>query len=251
MKIGRRLAIKILNASKFALSFASGSDVTLDPALVTEPIDRAMLAGLADVIDSATKELERYDHTRALEVTETFFWAFCDDYLELVKDRAYADGATEVGADAVSARVALLLALDSLLRLFAPVLPFATEEVWSWWHDESIHTAPWPTSAALRDAAGDARLSGLTNPGHALAVLRKLKSEAKASMKTPILAAELQILETAVAEVTAALGDIKAAGRVTGEITFVPVAQSDDDSHGGLTVLSHELGEAPAKTPRK
>lgn len=250
MKIGRRLAIKVLNASKFALSFAQGSDITLDPALVTEPIDRAMLAGLADVIDTATKEFERYDHTRALEATETFFWAFCDDYLELVKDRAYADGATEVGADAVSARVALLLALDSLLRLFAPVLPFATEEVWSWWHEESIHNAPWPTSAALREGAQGAQLSGLTDAGHALAVLRKLKSEAKVSMKTPILAAEVQLLESSVAAVTDALSDIKAAGRVTGEITLVPVTSTEDDSHGGLTVLSHELGEPPVKAPR-
>ena len=250
MKIGRRLAIKILNASKFALSFSEGGDIVLDGSLVTEPIDRAMLAGLADVVDSATAGLDRYDHTRALEDAETFFWTFCDDYLELVKDRAYADGAAEVGSEAVSARVALALALDTLLRLFAPVLPFATEEVWSWWHKESIHTAPWPTSGELRAASAGATLAGLTNPGHALAVLRKLKSEAKASMKTPILAAELEVPAAAQTQIAEALTDIRAAGRVTGEIVLVSKDNVEVDTHGGISVLTFELGEAPAKTPR-
>src|SRR5690606_15071355 len=122
MKIGRRLAIKVLNASKFALAFAGDKELVLDPALVTEPIDRAMLAGLAGVVDRATAALEAYDHTRALEVSETFFWTFCDDYLELVKDRAYGGGADDVAAETTSARVSLALALDTLLRLFAPVL---------------------------------------------------------------------------------------------------------------------------------
>src|SRR5450830_208983 len=214
MKIGRRLAIKVLNASKFALSFAGGVPIPLDPAAVTVPVDRAMLAALADVVDRATAALADYDHTRALEVTETFFWTFCDDYLELVKDRAYGGNDAVVSAETGSARAALGLALDTLLRLFAPVLPFATEEVWSWWHDGSVHRAPWPTSERLRVAAGDADPSVLVVAGTALAALRKVKSEAKVSMRTEIARVELLVPEAALAGVRVAEPDIRAAGRV-------------------------------------
>ena len=214
MKIGRRLAIKVLNASKFALGF--GTVEAADPALVTEPLDRAMLAGLADVVDAATAALEAYDHTKALEVTETFFWTFCDDYLELVKDRAYGAGAAE-GAEpseaTLSARASLALALDTLLRLLAPVIPFATEEVWSWWKEGSVHRAPWPTAAPLRAAAGDADPTTLLAAGRALAALRKVKSEAKVSMRIRIVAGELVVPGAHLALVAAALGDVLAAGR--------------------------------------
>jgi len=229
MKIGRRLAIKVLNASKFALSFGH---VELDPALVTVPLDRAMLAGLADVVDRATAALEAHDHTRALELTETFFWTFCDDYLELVKDRAYGEGA---GAD--SARAALGIALDTLLRLFAPVIPFATEEVWSWWREGSVHRAPWPVAEPLRAAAGDTDAGIVGAAGAALAALRKVKSEAKVSMKTEIVRATLEVPAALVANVELALDDVRAAGRATG---FLEIASVPTDA---VVARDAELGE--------
>jgi valyl-tRNA synthetase len=256
MKIGRRLAIKVLNASKFVLSFGggAGSQISLDPSLVTVELDRAMLAGLAAVVDTATEALEAYDHTRALEVTETFFWTFCDDYLELVKDRAYGAGqdAADVSAQTVSARTALAIALDVMLRLLAPVLPFATEEVWSWWREGSVHRAPWPTSDALREAAGDADPAQLAAAGNALAALRKVKSEAKVSMRTPILGATLAVPAAALPGVASAIDDVKGAGRVEGELELVEAAagQGDPDVQGGIVTVSSELGEPPAKTPR-
>jgi valyl-tRNA synthetase len=241
MKIGRRLAIKVLNASKFALSFAGDGQVPLDPALVTETLDRAMLAGLADVVDRATAALEAYDHTRALEVTETFFWTFCDNYLELVKDRAYgaetAEGAAPSAAT-VSARTSLGLALDTMLRLFAPVLPFATEEVWSWWREGSIHRAAWPTADALRPAAADADPSVLTAAGTALAALRKVKSEAKVSQRTVITRAELAVPTGTLAGAQAAFEDLRAAGRVL-ELSLVA-----DDTLEAPLVRIVELAEA-------
>lgn len=250
MKIGRRLAIKVLNASKFALSFG-GSEITLDPSLVTEAIDRSMLASLLEVVARATEALEEYDHTRALEVTETFFWTFCDDYLELVKDRAYGAGAgpDDVTPETQSARVALALALDTLLRLFAPFIPFATEEVWSWWRKGSVHRAPWPTTAELLPATSGGVPVVLVGAGHALAALRKVKSEAKVSMRTPILAVTLAVPAEFVASVRAAESDIKGAGRVTGTFDVVEATEGQGDPavQGGIVVVHSELGEPEAR----
>ncbi len=207
MKVGRRLAIKVLNASKFALGFG---DVSGDlRAAVTNPLDLSMLAALGDVVDKATHGFEAWDYTRSLEVTETFFWTFCDDYLELVKDRAYG-GQGE--AEAASARAALRLALDTLLRLLAPFIPYATEEVWSWFGEGSLHRQSWPTRDAL-PAGGDAAV--LATVGEALASVRKVKSEAKLGMRAEIRTMTLVGLPEELERVRAAEADLRASGRVT------------------------------------
>ncbi|MDO5727778.1 MAG: class I tRNA ligase family protein, partial [Bowdeniella nasicola] len=240
IKIGRRLAIKLLNASKFALTMGQG-DIVVDPSAITEALDQAMLAALADVIDTATTAFEHYDYTRALEVTETFFWAFCDDYLELVKDRAYGRGNDTA---ALSARTALVIALDALLRLFAPVLPYATEEVWHWWREGSVHKAAWPQSDRVRAAAGDGNAEMLEIAGEVLAQLRKTKSEAKVSQRTTIAHATVQVPHATASLVEAALNDIRAAGRMRGELT---ITETDVDH---ASVSDHELDEPPAKAGR-
>ncbi|MCU7730411.1 valine--tRNA ligase [Actinoplanes sp. KI2] len=179
MKVGRRLALKILNASKFVLGLDPKPD--LSPADVTEPIDCAMLAQLSDVIVEATTHFEAYNYHRALSVTEGFFWGFCDDYLELVKQRAYGDG-TEAG----SARAALALAQSVLLRLLAPFLPFVAEEVWSWWRPGSVHRAPWPTPEELGDAPASGNPAALGAVGAVLVDVRKTKSENRRSQRSEV-----------------------------------------------------------------
>ena len=185
MKIGRRLGIKLLNASRFALGLGSqdGLAEIHDQSVITEPLDRAMLADLAGLVDDATVAFDGYDYARALERTETFFWQFCDQYLELVKTRAYGSR----GDDAArSAQAALQLSLSTLLRLFAPFLPFVTEEVWSWWQSGSVHRAPWPDASQLRDAAADGDPSAYAMGAEVLSAARRAKTEAKRSLKWPV-----------------------------------------------------------------
>ncbi|MGH9328799.1 MAG: valine--tRNA ligase, partial [Vicinamibacterales bacterium] len=178
MKVGRRLAIKILNASKFALSNAEPRGP------VTHRIDRGMLTNLARLVDESTADLEAYDYARVLDRAEKFFWFFCDNYLELVKSRRYGDhGPTAAG----SANAALLAALSSMLRLFAPYLPFVTEEVWSWWQQGSVHRAPWPAGSELIAVAGGSDEGGVIALDAAALVLgeiRKKKSEEQRPLKT-------------------------------------------------------------------
>ena len=206
MKIGRRLAMKVLNASKFALSHG----VVTDTGAISQPLDRAMLARLRGVVTAATEAFDAYNYTRALEVTETFFWEFCDDYLELVKDRSYGDPADP---DTASALATLALSLNVQLRLLAPFLPFVTEEVWSWWQDGSVHRAAWPAASELAGVAADDD-EVLTAAASALRLIRKAKSENKLSMRTELPAVTLNGPAAPIGAVELAAGDVAAAGRV-------------------------------------
>ena len=269
IKIGRRLAIKVLNASKFALSMgipwdadeatvAAAPAPCLDASVVSEPIDRAVLAALADVVDTATAAFEEFGHARALEVTESFFWTFCDDYIELVKDRANDFDGSHDAAAVRSARATLAIAVDTFVRLLAPFLPFATEEVWSWYRSGSVHRAAWPQSVGLREASAGADAELVARAGAALAALRKVKSEAKTSQKTPILSVTLAVAadrpEYAEA-IEAVRADLTEAAKVTGPFTVEQAAQAaDSESADGaalVTVTAAELGEAPAKPAKK
>jgi valyl-tRNA synthetase len=187
---------------------------------VTEPLDRSMLAALADLVAEATAAFARFDYARALERTEGFFWSFCDDYLELVKNRAYGSDGEDAAA---SARTALGLALRTLLGLFAPFLPFVTEEVWSWWQEGSVHRSSWPSADALREAAGadDAASPGdepdpavLSVAAAVLGEVRKAKSEAKRSMRTDVTAATVTDTLERLALLALAADDVRSAGRI-------------------------------------
>ncbi|MEJ7764061.1 MAG: valine--tRNA ligase [Acidimicrobiales bacterium] len=204
MKVGRRLANKLLNASRFTLNLGEA------PAGATPsaPIDLSLLAALRQLVSEATKAFDGYDYARALERTETFFWSFCDDHLELVKHRAYRDQAEE---SAASARTTLEIALSVLQRLFAPFLCFVTEEVWSWWQEGSVHLASWPTLDEI-PAGGDTLVAEVAAP--ALAAVRRAKSEQKRSLLWPV--ERVQVTDTAERLAALRLGedDLMAAGTI-------------------------------------
>ncbi|MFF2051628.1 valine--tRNA ligase [Leifsonia sp. NPDC058194] len=234
IKIGRRLAIKLLNAAKFILGFEAPA--SLDLAQVTSPLDVGMLQNLSDVIADATAALDAYDHARALEIVETFFWTFCDDYLELVKERAYG----EANAEQVSAVVALRVALSAFLRLLAPVLPFAAEEAWSWSAEGSVHVAPWPTAADVAPQTADQR-SVLAIVGRALTAIRGAKTAAKASQRTAVDSAVIAGPAAEIAAIESAAADLRSVGRIA-ELRF---AAADD-----LAVTDILLSQAPSEEKR-
>jgi valyl-tRNA synthetase len=173
MKIGRRLAIKLLNAAKFVLSRSSPMGE------ISEAFDRGMLQRLATLVDRATRHFDDYDYAAALREIEQFFWYFCDDYIELAKRPRAGDDAA-----AASANSAAHAALATLIRLLAPFLPFVTEEAWSWWQTGSVHRAAWPTRAEVEAALGGSSSEGreATISRHAsmvTAAIRHQRSQAK------------------------------------------------------------------------
>lgn len=215
MKIGRRLAIKLLNASKFVLNLGATEDSVLrspeQASVVINDLDRSLLAKLATVVEEATASFEKYEYARALQQCESFFWSFTDDFVELIKDRAYGARGEEQQASVLAA---LATTLDALLRLFAPFLPFATDEVWSWWRADSVHSAPWPTTEGFQAIAVDADEKILPTIGIALGGLRKAKSEAKVKQRTEVEVATISADADSVARIQAGIEDLKAAGNM-------------------------------------
>jgi len=202
IKIGRRLAIKILNASRFALGFSGD----VDPANITAPIDRSMLGGLSQVVGQATEAFERFDYARALEVTERSFWSWTDNYLELVKTRAYGEG-----QEAASAQATLQVGLSVYLRLFAPFLPFVTEEVWSWWREGSIHRASWPSTNEFEGLVADSAILEITS--QVLSAVRRVKSDAKVSMRAEVESVSVTTDDPGVEHLRQGESDLRAAAR--------------------------------------
>jgi len=216
MKVGRRLATKILNASKLVLNLPDNDPAAWSLDKVTNPVDKSMLETLFGVINFATQSLDEFEYTDALEATERFFWTFCDDYIEFVKERAYGeDGRT---AETESARSALGIALEILLKLFAPYCPFVTEEVWSWWRSDSIHRSSWPV---VERELVDADMEILETVSAALIAVRGAKSAAKTSMKSPVESMTISGDSETLDRIRLVLSDLRAVSHLTGEITWI------------------------------
>lgn len=211
MKVGRRLAVKLLNAVKFALMDAEPAETSK----IKNPIDLAMLATLAQVIKKATDSFDKYEYTDALEATEKFFWEFCDDYLETVKERSHGALGEEA---AESAHAALQLALNVMIRLFAPFMPFVTEETWSWWQEGSVHLAKWPTTDELPAEGNPDLLSAVSA---ALIGIRGAKSNAKVSQKTPVTLAKIGGPKDELELLKLAEDDLLNVGHITGDVEYI------------------------------
>jgi valyl-tRNA synthetase len=220
LKVGRKLATKILNVSKFVLTTCGvspeGNAHLDDPAHLADPLDRSLLLALDALVVEATAAFEQYDYARALERVKDFFWAFCDDYVELVKARAYR-GADDAGGR--SAAYALRHALSTLQRLFAPFVPYVTEESWSWWHDDSVHLASWPEPEGV--AASDELALVYEVAAAVLSAVRKEKSNQKRSLASPVLRVVVSDSETRLAALDAALSDVREAGKIDKLVTAV------------------------------
>jgi valyl-tRNA synthetase len=215
MKVGRRLAIKMLNAAKFALMQAEPRGP------IVMPLDRGMLSNLAALVKDATEQFEAYDYARVLEQSERFFWSFCDDYLELVKGRRYGDFTPE---GAASANSAMLVAMSAILRLFAPVLPFVTEEVWSWWQPGSIHTSPWPTPDEVLAPIGgsdEAAVLVFAQTRDALGEIRRIKALQKRAVKSVI---DRAVMPERFRPLEPAADDFRAAAHIR-TMAFAPVEE--------------------------
>jgi len=249
MKIGRRLAIKLLNASKFVLNLgATEKSVITSQAqgrVLTNALDRSLLVRLAYLVEEATAAFEKYEYARALQIAESFFWSFTDDFVELIKDRAYG---TRGETEQASVLAALATTLDALLRLFAPFLPFVTEEIWSWWRAGSVHRASWPQAlpvlegALLAEYAANTPTAGISaqwvladvNPAQienlkqvlpdvaeALGGLRKAKSDAKVKQRTEVESATIAASQEQLERIQSGLEDLRAAGNAR-EVSLVP-----------------------------
>ncbi len=248
MKLGRRLANKLANAGRFALlqlERAGATSGSHPPRLITHPLDVAFAALLAQLVERATRAFGDFDFAPALQATEETFWDFCDNYLEIVKVRAYAETPSP-GRE--SALATLQLALRVFLRLFAPVLPYVTEEVWSWrfagdGRERSIHTSPWPTSREFADI-------DLARAGRAYdaarevsAAIRGAKTGAKKSLRWPVARLDVRGAEAELDALRSVLADVLDAGSVDTRACRLEIGEPLE---GALFATTIELSDEPS-----
>lgn len=211
MKIGKRLVTKLYNAAKFVVGY--------EPAAVppSHSLDRAFLSRLSDVIREATASLENYEHHNALAITERFFWnTFTDLYIELTRARAQGFSDEESRVSAISS---LRVGLSVLLRLFAPFLPFITDEVWSWSFAaetglRSVHQAPWPTVEEIAVTAQADDKSGLDLAGEALLAINKARAAVGVSTAREITTICFKVATPTERILQSILPDVRFAARI-------------------------------------
>jgi valyl-tRNA synthetase len=244
-KVGRKLCTKLFNASKFAI----GRFADIDPAMlgserITEEADRALIAELRPLLDRATAAFDEFDYAQALSLSEDFFWRiFCDNYLELAKPRTYEEGLTQ---GRLSACATLRLAHRAVVRLFAPFVPYISEEVWRWAYsgdtgmNESVHKTPWPVSSEFDAVIAPQKQSLWNTVVDAIDLIRKAKADVNKSMAAPILSIELIASEASVKALELVAVDIKKMLKIT-TLNFSIV-----DGDAGIALGALEFDETTA-----
>ncbi len=220
LKIGKKLTTKLFNASRFVLSQLERVDADIDsltPDLITEQTDLDFFNSLVKTATDAGAAFEKFNYAAALEMSEKHFWDFCNDYLELVKKRSYEDEDT---SGRRSALATLNQSLKMFLRLFAPFLPFITEEIWSWRYakaegrDGSVHRAAWPTAEEY-SALGAVGVNGCYAAGvEVLTKIRSAKTEGKVNLRWPIESLKVTGSAESLSALKAAIEDVIGAGSV-------------------------------------
>ena len=179
---GEKLLQKLWNASKLVDQLAP---VDPDEPAELEPIDRWILAELDGVIADLTEQFRSHEYLKARNRLREFFWnTFCDDYLEIAKQRVGEDGHA-------STEYALATAHRTILALFAPLLPHVTEEIWAARYGEtepttSIHLTDWPAPRGY-DADAEAGRTAMT----AVSALRRYKTDAGLALNEPLETVEI------------------------------------------------------------
>ena len=182
LRAGEKLLQKLWNASKLveSLTAEAPDPDAVDHDDLTE-LDRWVLASLDREIEQLTQWFESREFSKARDELRGFFWhTFCDDYLEIAKQRIRAGGDGDAAAD--SAAYTLEVAHRRFLKLFSPILAHVTEELWHDMHGEgSVHTSGWPEPLGIDAdfAAGETAMA-------VVGALRKYKSEEQLPMNEPL-----------------------------------------------------------------
>ena len=245
-KIGQKLTTKVFNASRFVLmqmDRVGASVKDFSPEQISEPLDLAMVAKLRGVIENSKRSFNNFDYATALSNSEDAFWEFCDNYLELVKVRSYSDEDTP---GRTSAFAALSWALKTYLRLFAPFLPYVTEEVWSWSFSSgkdaigSVHVANWPSVEEVTNVAMPEYSEAYPAAIEVISKIRAAKTSAQKSLKWEVSKLSIGGQQEHQDALNRVLDDVLKGGNVNPEGVNFSTSEAAED---GMFSVSVELAE--------
>lgn len=231
-KVGLRLVTKLVNVSKFVVMQFEQAGLKLSDVkdISLTDIDKSWLAGFSELLISSKKDFANFKYSEVLHNTEHKFWDFCDNYVELVKTRSYQQHDQDIGK---SALYALYTSLSILIRLFAPFMPFVTEQVSGWLDlssniinktynqtdnqkDKSVHLMPWPDDSDL-GLSLDINKNIFTDTIEILDEVRSQKTKQQVSLKAEVASLEIICNENSKNNISQGLDDLANASNINPE----------------------------------